>query len=66
VRACAATWTDLTGNLCLFGGRTQVAMNGVSERDIMRQTGHKSAEMLARYIRIGEIFTRNAAAGLGI
>ena len=45
---------------------TQAAMNGVSERDIMRQTGHKSAEMLARYIRIGEIFTRNAAAGLGI
>jgi hypothetical protein len=32
----------------------------------MRQTGHKSAEMLARYIRIREIFTRNAAAGLGI
>jgi hypothetical protein len=25
-------------------------LNGVSERDIMRQTGHKSAEMLARYI----------------
>jgi hypothetical protein len=45
---------------------TQAAMNGVSERDIMRQTGHKSLEMLARYIRIGEIFTRNAAAGLGI
>jgi hypothetical protein len=41
-------------------------MNGVSERDIMRQTGHKSTEMLARYIRIGEIFTCNAAAGLGI
>jgi len=41
-------------------------MNGVSERDIMRQTGHKSAEMLARYIRTGEILTRNAAAGLGI
>ena len=32
----------------------------------MRQTGHKSAEMLARYIRTGEILTRNAAAGLGI
>jgi hypothetical protein len=45
---------------------TQAAMNGVSEHDIIRQTGHKSAEMLARYIRIGEIFTRNAAAGLGI
>jgi hypothetical protein len=40
-------------------------MNGVSKRDIMRQTGHKSAEMLVCYIRIGEIFTRNAAAWLG-
>ena len=38
----------------------------LSERDIMRQTGHKSAEMLSKYIRIGEMFTRNAAAGLGI
>jgi hypothetical protein len=41
-------------------------MNGVSERDIIRQTGHKSAEMLARYICIGEMFTRNATAKLGI
>jgi hypothetical protein len=41
-------------------------MNGVSERDIMRQTGHKSTEMLAKYIRVGEIFMRNTAAGLGI
>jgi hypothetical protein len=49
-----------------IGSTTKAAMNGVNNRDIMRQTGHKSAEMLARYIRIGEIFTRNAAAGLGI
>lgn len=41
-------------------------MNGVSERDIIRQAGHKSAEMLAPCIRIGEIFTRNVAARLGI
>jgi hypothetical protein len=41
-------------------------MNGVSERDSIRQTGHKSAEMLARYICIGEMFTRNATAKLGI
>jgi hypothetical protein len=45
---------------------TQAAMNGVSERDIIRQTGHKSAEMRAKYIRIGEMFTRNATTGLGI
>jgi integrase len=54
------------GHSLRAGCVTQAAMNGVSERDIMRQTGHKSAEMLARYIRISEIFTRNAAAGLGI
>jgi integrase len=56
----------LGGHSLRAGCVTQAAMNGVSERDIMRQTGHKSAEMLARYIRIGEIFTRNAAPGLGI
>ena len=49
--------------------RAIVAMTSVthvSERDIMRQTGHKSTEMLAKYIRVGEIFMRNTAAGLGI
>jgi integrase len=56
----------LGGHSLRAGCVTQAAMNGVSERDIMRRTGHKSTEMLARYIRIGEIFTRNAAAGLGI
>jgi integrase len=56
----------LGGHSLRAGCVTQAAINGVSERDIMRQTGHKSAEMLARYIRIGEMFTRNAAAGLGI
>jgi integrase len=56
----------LGGHSLRAGCIAQAAMNGVSERDIMRQTGHKSAQMLARYIRIGEIFTRNAAAGLGI
>jgi integrase len=56
----------LGGHSLRAGCVTQAAMNGVSERDIMRQTGHKSAEMLARYIRIGEMFTRNAAAGLVI
>jgi integrase len=56
----------LGGHSLRAGCVTQAAMNGVSERDIMCQTGHKSAEMLARYIRIGEMFTRNAAAGLGI
>ena len=53
----------LGGHSLRAGCVTQAAMNGVSERDITR---HISTEMLARYIRIGEFFTRNAAAGLGI
>jgi hypothetical protein len=38
----------------------------VNERSMMRRTGHKSAEMAAKNIRIGELYTRNAVAGLGI
>jgi len=44
----------------------QEAMNGKKERDIMRQTDHKSSVMPAAYIRIGQMFTHNAAAGLCI
>jgi integrase len=56
----------LGGHSLRAGCVTQAAMNGANERDIMRQTGHKSAETLARYIRIGQMFTHNAAASLGI
>jgi hypothetical protein len=45
---------------------TQAAMNGVREFIIMKQTGHKTVATLRRYIRSGEIFRENAAAGLGI
>jgi integrase len=56
----------LAGHSLRAGCVTQAAMNGVNECDIMRQTGHKSSTMLAKYIRIGQMFTHNAAAGLGI
>jgi len=56
----------LGGHSLRAGCVTQAAINRVSERDIMRQTGHKSTEMLAKYIRIGGIITRNATAGLDI
>lgn len=55
----------LAGHSLRAGCVTQAAMNGVNERDIMRQTGHKSPATLAKYIRIGQMFTFNAA-GLGI
>jgi hypothetical protein len=41
-------------------------MNGVNEQDIMRQTRHRSRVTVGKYIRIGEMFTHNAAVGLGI
>jgi hypothetical protein len=45
---------------------TQAAMAGASERAIMRQSGHKSVQMVRRYIREGELFNDNAAARLGL
>jgi len=56
----------LGGHSLRAGHVTQAAMNNVNERDIMRQTGHRSRVTLGKYIRIGEMFTRNAASGLGI
>lgn len=48
------------------GMATQAAINGASERSIMRQTGHKSTAMVRRYIRDSEVFRDNAAGRLGL
>ena len=56
----------LGGHSLRAGCVTQAAMNGVREFVIMKQTGHKTVTTLRRYIRSGEIFRENAAAGLGI
>jgi hypothetical protein len=42
------------------------AANGASERAIANQTGHRSMEVLRRYIRHGTLFTDNAAAMRGL
>ena len=57
---------ELGGHSLRAGCVTQAAMNGVREFVIMKQTGHKTVVTLRRYIRSGEIFRENAAAGLGI
>jgi integrase len=56
----------LGGHSLRAGCVTQAAMNGVREFVIMRQTGHKTIATLRPYIRSGEIFRENAAAGLEI
>ena len=51
----------ISGHSLRSGCVTQAARNGVPTYLIKRQTGHKSSKMLDRYIRLGEMFTRNAA-----
>ena len=56
---------DYSGHSLRAGLVTAAAMAGVSERVIMRQTGHKNAAMLRRYIREGSLFRENAASAVG-
>jgi integrase len=56
----------IAGHSLRAGCVTQATMNGISEFVVMKQTGHKAVETLRRYIRLGQIFTQNAASGLGI
>jgi site-specific recombinase XerD len=58
--------TELSGHSLRCGLATTAARNGASERSIMRQTGHKSVQMVRRYIREGELFIDNAASKLGL
>lgn len=54
------------GHSLRAGFATQAAMNGVQERTIAKQTGHKSMEVLRRYIREGELFRDNASTEVGL
>jgi hypothetical protein len=56
----------LDGHSLRVGCVTLAAMNGVRQVRHHAPDRAQSAEMLAKYIRIGEMFTRNATAGLGI
>jgi site-specific recombinase XerD len=57
---------DFSGHSLRAGLVTAAAMAGVSERVIMRQTGHRSLPVLRRYIRDGSLFRENAAAQVGL
>ena len=55
-----------SGHSLRAGLVTQAAVNGVPEHAIMRQTRHKSTEVLRRYIRDAALFRQNASAGVGL
>ena len=55
-----------SGHSLRAGSATQAAKGGAAESAIMRQTGHKSLEMVRRYIRDGNLFRDNSATYLGL
>ena len=57
---------QFAGHSLRAGLATSAAMAGVAEHSIMRQTGHKKAETLRKYIRMGTLFTENAAGKVGL
>jgi len=58
--------TIFSGHSMRAGFATSAALAGVEERVIMRQTRHKSVATVRRYIREGELFTRNLAQEVGL
>jgi site-specific recombinase XerD len=54
------------GHSLRAGHATSAAIAGASERSIMQQTGHRSVQMVRRYIRDGSLFRDNSAGKLGL
>ena len=54
------------GHSLRAGHATSAAIAGASERSIMNQTGHRSVQMVRRYIRDGNLFRDNSAGKLGL
>jgi integrase len=57
---------SFSGHSLRAGLVTAAALAGVSERSIMAQTGHRSADMVRRYVRGCSLFQDNAAARTGL
>jgi len=55
-----------SGHSLRAGFATTAAANGASERRIAVQTGHRSMEVLRKYIRAGTVFSDNAVSDLGL
>jgi site-specific recombinase XerD len=54
------------GHSLRSGHATSAAIAGASERSIMNQTGHRSVQMVRRYIRDGSLFRENSGRRLGL
>ena len=52
--------TKYSGHSLRSGFATATAQSGAEERDIMSMTGHKTTQMVRRYIKDANIFKNNA------
>lgn len=66
VKAVGLNPADYSGHSLRAGCATEAAAAGAHDRDIMRQTGHKSVGMVQRYVREANIFKNNVTANLGL
>jgi len=57
---------NYAGHSLRAGHATSAAAAGASERSIMNQTGHRSVQMVRRYIRAASLFRENSAGKLGL
>ena len=57
---------NYAGHSLRAGHATSAAIAGASERSIMNQTGHRSVQMVRRYIRDSNLFRENSAGRLGL
>jgi integrase len=57
---------NYAGHSLRAGHATSAAIAGASERSIMNQTGHRSVQMVRRYIREGNLFRENSGGKLGL
>jgi site-specific recombinase XerD len=57
---------EYAGHSLRAGHATSAAIAGASERSIMNQTGHRSVQMVRRYIRDANLFRENSGGKLGL
>jgi integrase len=65
-RAIGKRPRDYSAHSLRSGLVTAAAINGADQRTIMRHTGHKSVEMIRRYMRDANLFRDNPASRGGL
>jgi integrase len=66
VEAAGLDPDQFAGHSLRAGLATQAAINGASDRAIMKQTRHRTRAMVDRYVRDASLFRNNAAAAIGL